>query len=37
MISSSTISFLKALKKNNNKPWFDTNREKYLDAKNNFG
>lgn len=36
MISPSTISFLKALKKNNNKPWFDTNREKYLDAKNNF-
>lgn len=37
MISSSTISFLKALKKNNNKPWFDSNREKYLDAKKNFG
>ena len=36
MISPSTISFLKALKKNNNKPWFDNNREKYLDAKNNF-
>ncbi len=36
MISSSTISFLKALKKNNNKPWFDKNKEKYLDAKNNF-
>ena len=36
MISPSTISFLKSLKKNNNKPWFDNNREKYLDAKNNF-
>lgn len=36
MISPSTISFLKSLKKNNNKQWFDTNREKYLDAKNNF-
>lgn len=36
MISSSTISFLRALKKNNNKPWFDRNRDKYLDAKNNF-
>ncbi len=36
MISSSTISFLKALKNNNNKPWFDKNREKYLDAKQNF-
>ena len=36
MISPSTISFLKTLKKNNNKSWFDNNREKYLDAKNNF-
>ncbi len=36
MISSSTIDFLKALKKNNNKPWFDKNREKYLAAKYNF-
>ena len=36
MISASTISFLKSLKKNNNKPWFDENREKYLEAKYNF-
>jgi uncharacterized protein (TIGR02453 family) len=36
LISSSTISFLNALKKNNNKPWFDKNRGKYLDSKNNF-
>lgn len=36
MISPSTTSFLKALKKNNNKPWFDTHRDKYLDAKYNF-
>lgn len=36
MISPSTLSFLKVLKKNNNKPWFDNNRDKYLDAKNNF-
>lgn len=36
MISSSTVHFLKSLKKNNNKPWFDQNREKYIDAKNNF-
>lgn len=36
MISASTIPFLKSLKKNNNKPWFDKNREKYLDAKYNF-
>lgn len=36
MISPSTILFLKNLKKNNNKPWFDKNREKYLEAKQNF-
>ncbi len=36
MISPSTILFLKNLKKNNNKPWFDKNREKYLAAKYNF-
>lgn len=35
-ISSSTLAFLKALKKNNNKIWFDENREKYVSAKNNF-
>ena len=35
MISSSTITFLKALKKSNNKPWFDKNREKYNAAKYN--
>lgn len=36
MIPSSTLSFLKSLKKNNNKPWFDENREKYYAAKYNF-
>lgn len=36
MISSSTLAFLKSLKKNNNKAWFDKNREKYLESKNNF-
>jgi len=36
LISPSTILFLKNLKKNNNKPWFDKNREKYLEAKQNF-
>lgn len=35
MISSSTLTFLKALKKNNNKPWFDEHREKYSAAKYN--
>ncbi len=36
MIFPSTLLFLKALKKNNNKEWFDKNREKYIIAKNNF-
>lgn len=36
MLSTSTLAFLKALKKNNNKPWFDQNREKYNSAKYNF-
>lgn len=36
MLSSSTVAFLKALKKNNNKIWFDQNREKYIAAKNDF-
>lgn len=36
MISSTTLTFLKALKKNNNKPWFDEHREKYNSAKYNF-
>ena len=36
MLQSSTTGFLILLKKNNNKPWFDQNREKYISAKNNF-
>ena len=36
MLQSSTTGFLTLLKKNNNKPWFDQNREKYISAKNNF-
>src|SRR5258706_9723203 len=35
MISPSTMSFLKALKSNNNKEWFDKNKDKYLAAKEN--
>lgn len=35
LISSHTLAFLKLLKKNNNKTWFDENREKYVFAKNN--
>jgi len=36
MILKSTLHFLKALKKNNNKTWFDENRKLYVEAKNNF-
>jgi len=36
MLQSSTIKFLKDLKKNNNKPWFDTNRKQYESAKADF-
>ncbi len=33
MLQQSTIKFLKDLKKNNNKPWFDVNRKRYEEAK----
>ncbi len=36
MILKSTLHFLEGLKRNNNKTWFDLNREKYNSAKNNF-
>jgi uncharacterized protein (TIGR02453 family) len=36
MIHPSTIKFLKDLKKNNNKPWFDINRKRYEEAKADF-
>jgi uncharacterized protein (TIGR02453 family) len=35
MISPSTLTFLKVIKKNNNKEWFDKNKDKYLKAKDN--
>src|SRR5258705_2740574 len=35
MIARSTISFLKDIKKNNNKVWFDKNKPRYLEAKEN--
>ncbi len=35
MIQKSTLDFLKTLKKNNNKDWFDKNKDKYLAAKQN--
>ena len=36
MLQNSTIKFLKDLSKNNNKPWFDTHRKNYEDAKKDF-
>jgi len=36
MLQSSTLAFLRNLKKNNNKPWFDANRGKYEEAKKDF-
>lgn len=36
MLQASTLKFLKDLKKNNNKPWFDANRKRYEEAKSDF-
>ena len=36
MLQSSTIKFLKDLKKNNTKEWFDKNRKQYESAKKDF-
>ena len=36
MFQSSTLKFLKDLKKNNNKPWFDAHRKEYESAKADF-
>lgn len=36
MIQKSTLNFLKALKKNNNRDWFAKNKHLYEDAKNDF-
>ena len=36
MLQSSTLRFLKELKKNNNKPWFDAHRKQYEGAKSDF-
>ena len=35
MIKASTLSFLRDIKKNNNREWFEKNKEKYLLAKEN--
>ncbi len=36
MLQTSTLKFLKDLKKNNNKPWFDANRKQYEIGKADF-
>ena len=36
MLQKSTLDFLKALKKNNNRDWFEKNREKYETAREDF-
>ena len=36
MIQQSTLQFLKDLKKNNNRDWFDKNRPRFDNAKNDF-
>ena len=36
MISQNTISFLKELKNNNTKEWFDNNRDRYKEARKEF-
>ncbi len=36
MLQTSTLKFLKDLKKNNNKPWFDAHRKEYEAAKDDF-
>jgi uncharacterized protein (TIGR02453 family) len=36
MLQTSTLKFLKDLKKNNNKPWFEKNRKVYESAKEDF-
>lgn len=36
MLQSTTLKFLKDLKKNNNKPWFDDHRKEYESAKADF-
>ncbi len=36
VIEKSTFDFLKALSKNNNRPWFEKNRDRYEEALKNF-
>ena len=36
MITAPTLKFLKDLKKNNNRVWFEENRERYIKGKEEF-
>ncbi|MFI5188393.1 MAG: DUF2461 domain-containing protein, partial [Chitinophagales bacterium] len=36
MLQSQTLKFLKELRKNNNKSWFDAHRKQYEEARNDF-
>jgi uncharacterized protein (TIGR02453 family) len=36
MLQSSTVNFLKSLSDNNNRPWFEANRGRYENAKEDF-
>jgi uncharacterized protein (TIGR02453 family) len=36
MLQASTLKFLKDIKKNNNRPWFEKNRSRYEEAKADF-
>ena len=35
MIKKSTLDFLTAIKKNNNREWFEKNKDRYVVAKDN--
>lgn len=37
MINKSTLDFLKAIKKNNDREWFEKNKDRYITAKDNVG
>ena len=37
MINKNTLTFLRDIKRNNNKPWLEANRKKYENAKDDFG
>jgi len=35
-IAKTTLTFLKQIEKNNNRPWFNEHKERYLQAKTDF-